>query len=231
MHLFYHPQASSHHLSLEESRHAAKVLRLKTGDPIELTDGNGHFFKAEIIKTNPSETEFRLLTSTEEPRKDFSIHLAIAPTKNSDRIEWMVEKCIEIGVSKISFLQCKTSERKSINLERLEKIAISAMKQSRRAWLTTIEPPSPFGDFIKRCSGKQKFIAHVDGTNSNQLVLLAVPRSEYVILIGPEGDFVQEELEHAGKHGFQKVSLGPSRLRTETAGLFAVMVLNFVNQK
>ena len=209
MHLFYHQQGPSHHLSPDESRHAAKVLRLKAGDQIELTDGKGQFSKAAIVQTDSQETEFRILSTAPATNRDFFIHLAIAPTKNSDRMEWMVEKCIEVGVSRISFIQCKTSERKSINLERLEKIAISAMKQSRQGWLVPIEPPLPFNQFVKECGATQKFIAHVGETNPNQLASQATPRSEYVVLIGPEGDFVQEEIDLAIQSGFQSVSLAP----------------------
>ena len=231
MHLFYHPEASSQCLSPEESFHATKVLRLTAGDSIELTDGKGNFLTALITTPGSHETQFRILHSTLSPKKNFAIHLAIAPTKNADRMEWMVEKCTEVGVNKISFVLCNTSERKSINMERLEKITISAMKQSRQARLPKVSQPVALVHFLQECTVGQKFIAHADEYNLNNVASLAEPGSDYVVLIGPEGDFDLGELEQARKNGFLKVSLGPTRLRTETAGLFSVMALNFVNQK
>ena len=207
------------------------ALRLNANDTIELTDGKGHIFKAEIVNADRHKTEFRILNTTPAPQRDYSIHLVVAPTKNSDRMEWMVEKCTEVGIDEISFIQCKTSERKSINLERLEKITVSAMKQSRRAWLPSLNPMVPINQFLEESSGLEKFIAHQEEENSKHLKTSAKPGAQYVVMIGPEGDFVKDEMKLAQKNGFQKVSLGVHRLRTETAGLFTVMILNFLNQK
>ncbi len=146
-------------------------------------------------------------------------------------MEWMVEKCVEIGIEKFSFVLCQTSERRVISLDRLEKIAVSAMKQSRQATLPALEPMVPFDLFIRQQTAPLKFIAHAGGTNPVLLKDLAVPGAACVILIGPEGDFNSRELAAATSAGFQKVSLGPNRLRTETAGLAAVFTLNLVNQK
>ncbi|CAN5442363.1 16S rRNA (uracil(1498)-N(3))-methyltransferase [soil metagenome] len=230
MPLFYQPEITLGHLLSEESKHAIRVLRLESGAEIELTDGKGGFYKAKITTADPHECGFKVIQSSVICERAFSIHLAIAPTKNADRIEWMIEKCVEIGIEKISFIQCKTSERKSINMERLEKIVISAMKQSRKAWLPEVTFMVPFEKFVSESKESQKFIAHVDDKNPDMLKNLANPRSKYVVAIGPEGDFSNEELAIANAAGFKKVSLGPSRLRTETAGLTAVMTLNFLNQ-
>ena len=230
MHTFYQSDVSSGYLLAEESKHAVKVLRLGFRDEIELVDGKGNLYHTRITSPDPHKCEFEILSSTFIPKRNFSIHLAIAPTKNADRIEWMVEKSVEIGIEKISFLLCKTSERKSINMERLEKIVVSAMKQSQQAWLPEIIQMISLQKFMEERPETQKFIALVDDKNPNLLRHLASPQSEYVILIGPEGDFTEEELVAASAAGFKKVSLGPNRLRTETAGLAAVLALNLLNQ-
>ncbi len=229
MHLFYLPDVTAGHLPEDESRHAIKVLRLNAGDEFEITDGKGSLFAVAITDPAPKHCTFRILSKTEVAKRNFSIHLAIAPTKNADRIEWMVEKCVEIGVDEISFLLCKTSERKTINLERIEKVAISAMKQSKHYWLPKLNGIVPFNQFINQPIEGSRFIAHVDESNPNHLKSLANSAESYTVLIGPEGDFSNEELDAALKAGFRKVGLGPNRLRTETAGLAAVMTLNLAN--
>lgn len=228
--LFYQPDFSLGHLPEDESRHAIKVLRLNEGAECDLTDGKGNYARAQLIKPDPRRCPFKVIQTETHPQRPFSIHLAIAPTKNMDRMEWLVEKCIEIGVEKISFLRCKTSERTSMNMERMEKIAISAMKQSQQAWLPKLKAITPLTAFVRECPEKMKFIATVDKKNPVQLKDVAPPQSEYVILIGPEGDFTVEELAMAASAGFQAVGLGPNRLRTETAGLMAVTALNLINQ-
>lgn len=227
--LFYTENFSSGSLDTEDSKHCARVLRLVTGDHIKITDGKGQIAEASLMNADPKACTFRIVNQTSAPAKNFSVHLAIAPTKNADRIEWMVEKCVEIGVETISFIQCKTSERKSINMERIEKITINAMKQSQHYWLPKLNAMLPLEQFIRQSNEHSKFIAHVDDKNPDHLKSLAKPGSNYLILIGPEGDFTSTELESARSAGFQKVSLGPNRLRTETAGLTAVMILNLIN--
>ncbi len=229
MYLFYSSDISTGQLSAEESQHAVKVLRLEVGREIDVTDGRGTLYKAEIINANPKQCSFKVTRQFSIPRRNFSIHLTIAPTKNADRIEWMVEKCAEIGVDEISFVLCKTSERKTINLERIEKVAISAMKQSQHYWLPKLHAIIPFQQFITQSIAGSKFIAYVDESNPNHLKTVAKSGDQYTVLVGPEGDFSRNELEFAFKAGFQKVSLGPNRLRTETAGLAAVMILNLAN--
>ena len=230
MNLFYQPEIPNgiFTLSADESRHATKVLRLKSGDRIDLTDGKGVFYEAQITKPDLVKCGFAILTTKAQPRKPFRIHIAIAPTKNTDRIEWFVEKTVELGIDHISFILCANSERKSLKLDRLEKIAISAMKQSGQAWLPQVTPMHPFNEILTSVA-KQKFIAFVDSQNPQHLKSVARTEGEALVLIGPEGDFSPEELQRAQDHGFQKVSLGSNRLRTETAGLAACHILNLIN--
>lgn len=229
--LFYQPgiQYGSHFLDPEESRHAAKVLRKKAGDIIYITDGKGVLYTCKITDAKPDKCAFVIESVEHEKQKSFSIHIAIAPTKNPDRTEWFVEKAIEIGVDEITFLECDNSERTSIKLERIEKLAVSAMKQSLKFTLPKIHSIRPLQDFIKAGNSGRKFIAYVDSTNPDELFKLAKPKESYTVLIGPEGDFSPAELELAIKSGFQKVALGPSRLRTETAGIAACHTLNLIN--
>lgn len=229
MNLFYQPGIPQgiHYLDREESHHAIRVLRMERGQNIELTDGVGSFYTVRIAKADPKKCEFEILEKKEVSQRNFKIHIAIAPTKNADRMEWFVEKATEIGVDQISFVLCKNSERKVINHERLEKVAISAMKQSQQAWLPQLSQMIPVGS-IMSFSADQKFIAYVDATNPKHLQMVSKPKKDYLVLIGPEGDFTKDELELTQQHGFEKVSLGPNRLRTETAGISAVQVLNSI---
>jgi 16S rRNA (uracil1498-N3)-methyltransferase len=229
--LFYQPgiQYGSHFLDPEESRHATKVLRKKAGDTIHITDGKGFLYTCKVNDPRPDKCSFIIESTEPEKKKDFSIHIGLAPTKNPDRTEWFVEKAIEIGVDQITFLECENSERIKIKLERIEKLAISAVKQSLKLTLPKIHQISTLGDFIKNSNSSQKFIAYVDQANPDELSRLAKQKTDYIILIGPEGDFSRSELDQALKSGYQKVSLGPSRLRTETAGVVACHTLNLIN--
>jgi 16S rRNA (uracil1498-N3)-methyltransferase len=230
LNLFYQPAIAQGVLYLDpdESRHAVKVLRMQMGDTVELTDGYGFLYRAFISDADQKKCSFTIVEKKEIPARAFGISIAIAPTKNMDRTEWFVEKAVEIGVEKIHLLACKNSERKTLNLERLTKIAVSAMKQSGQARLPYITDLIPFSEMIAH-EASQKFICYVDVTNPDQLKLLARPNQSYLVLIGPEGDFNKEEIQLAVEHGFKKVSLGPNRLRTETAALTACQILNFVN--
>lgn len=223
--LFYQPDLALSHLTPEESHHAIHVLRLRVGDAIEVTEGLGTLASAELTSTESRIAGFRILKSQKTPKREPGIHLAIAPTKNIDRMEWLVEKCTEIGVDRITFVRCKTSERPSIPLERLQKLALSAMKQSRQAWLPVLADMTPFKEFIGLVKEPQRFIAYVDTSNPDLLSALLRPTGDRVLLIGPEGDFTAEELKLALDAGFKKVSLGPNRLRTETAGLVGAVVM------
>jgi 16S rRNA (uracil1498-N3)-methyltransferase len=228
--LFYQPGIPDgvHHLDQDESRHAVKVLRLKEGDPLSITDGKGVMYEAQILRADFPKCTFRILNTRIQPPKKFHRHIAIAPTKNADRIEWFVEKAVELGIDQISFVLCRNAERESLNMERIEKIAVSAMKQSQQAWLPTLAALHPFKDILTS-STDQKFIAFVDPENPQHLKSLVRPGGRYLVLIGPEGDFSPEELQLALDSGFQKVSLGGTRLRTETAGLAACHILNLAN--
>jgi 16S rRNA (uracil1498-N3)-methyltransferase len=229
--LFYQPQLAQGvlHLDADESRHAVKVLRKKQGDPIRLTDGMGFFYEAIITNPDPRQCTFTISKKIKESPKNFTIHIAISPTKNADRIEWFVEKVVELGIDEITLLECEHTERQHVKIDRLEKMAISAMKQSLKAKLPIIHSLTSFRDLTKDAEAVEKYIAHVDSENPNQLKNLVSQGSSYIVLIGPEGDFSREELMSAERLGFKKISLGPSRLRTETAGLAACHILNLAN--
>lgn len=187
-----------------------------------VTDGKGLMAKARIDTKGFTVLEKELHT------RDYSIHLFVAPTKNADRIEWLVEKGTEIGISSITLVECTRNERRKFNTDRLVKLAVSALKQSQQAWLPEINPLVPF-EQITNHKFDQKFIAYVDHSNPDQLKNVALPKKSYSLLIGPEGDFTSEEIDLAIKNKWRKVSLGPTRLRTETAALAGALTLVLVN--
>ena len=215
----------------EESRHAIKVLRHKIGDEIKIIDGKGSFYTCIITEDNQKKCSFRIKEIQCSPKRPFYIHIAIAPTKNIDRIEWFVEKAVEIGIDEISFINCKNSERKVIKTDRIIRKAISAMKQSMKASLPIINEIISFNQFVKNVEQQNKLMAYVDFDNPKNLQSTASKNSSYCILIGPEGDFSKSELELSITTGFEKVSLGHSRLRTETAGIVACHTLNLINEE
>lgn len=231
MNLFYQPLIPQgvFHLDQEESKHCVKVLRRSKDDALKITDGKGFFYNAVITKPDAHQCEFQIKEQIAETAKEFSIHIAISPTKSPERIEWFVEKAVELGVDEISFVQCKTTERPFIKIERLEKVAISAMKQSLKATLPKMNDIIKLDSLIKQSSELSKFIAYVDPSNPAHLNKIVIASSNYLVLIGPEGDFSDGELALALQQGFQKVSLGNSRLRTETAGVAACHILNLIN--
>ena len=219
-------------LDEEESRHLVKVLRKKQGDPLRLTNGKGQVFDCVILEANPKKSSLKVLTSTEIPEDDYHIHLAIAPTKSPDRMEWMVEKITEIGFHELTLLETMNSERSFLKTDRLQKKVISACKQSLKYRIPELHQTQKLTDLFNanEFEGFQKFIAYVDDAHENHLLDLAKPGGEYLILIGPEGDFDPKEINEAFQAGFQAVSLGKSRLRTETAGLAAVQMLQVLNR-
>ena len=225
--LFFQPHIPDgiHYLDAEESKHCTKVLRKKSGDAITITDGKGSFYDAVITDIQKERCHFTITQQRKEPPHPFHIHIAIAPTKHTDRMEWFVEKAVETGVDKISFIFCKNSERTRFKTDRVERIALSAMKQSLKATRPEITEPVAFTDFITQQKADEKFIAYVDGQNPHHLFTQATAGKSYCILIGPEGDFSPDELSLANTNGYQTVSLGPNRLRTETAGLLACHTL------
>lgn len=231
--LFFQPniQDGQHFLEQEESRHCVKVLRKKEGDEIHITDGKNYFYTAKIENADPKKCTFQILDQQLGNVKDYYIHIALAPTKNLDRVEWFVEKCVEIGVDEISFMNCDNSERTHLKTERLERKAISAMKQSLKALLPKLNDLTTFKKLMKKVEDyPHKFMAYVATDPANHLISQSIKHNKCCVLIGPEGDFSPEEVELAGKSGFELVSLGNSRLRTETAGMVACHILNLVHE-
>ena len=220
------------HLNEEESKHLIRVLRKQQGDQLNLTDGKGTLYQGVILESHPKKASIQITGKTEVEKDDFHIHLAIAPTKSPDRMEWMVEKITEIGFHELTLLECKNSERTHLKTDRLEKKIISACKQSLKLRIPELHPTIKFSSFLysPELEEYHKFIAYVDENHRNHLLDLAKPGEKYLILIGPEGDFDPAEIQEAIKLGFQPVSLGKSRLRTETAGLAAVQMIQILNR-
>lgn len=221
MALFYVPDiASTWELSEEESAHALRVLRLTVGSNLEITDGWGNLYVTEVASVSGKHCYVKPVEPASKPKNwSGSFHLAIAPTKNMDRIEWLAEKATEVGIDSITFLNCRFSERKVVKTERVERIVVSAMKQSLKYCKPVVGEMTDFRKFVSEERSGAKFIAHC--YDSERVVLKDVlPMGEDVtLLVGPEGDFSPEEVELAVKYGYRAVSLGSSRLRTETAGL------------
>lgn len=230
MQLFYAKQLVDGKAILDEneSSHCIRVLRKKKGDEISLTDGKGHFFEGRIIQDNPRQTILETRNEIVQVEgHPWNLHIAIAPTKNMDRFEWFVEKAVEIGVNEISPVICHYSERKKLRTDRLERIMVSAMKQSLKAYLPILHPLRPLKDiFDEEISGRENYIAHLEDNNRTELVHLRPESSNYLVLIGPEGDFHPDEILLAKKNNFQAVSLGYSRLRTETAGVAVCQIIS-----
>lgn len=223
MYLFYTPDIETTRcLSEEESGHCVRVLRYGRGDEILLTDGRGTTYRARITNPHPKHCEFEVLALEKQaPTHDFYLHIAIAPTKNIERLEWMVEKCTEIGVDEITPLLCRYSERKTLRTDRLEKIILSAAKQSLTPYLPKLNPLTDFGTLVGQAAQEQRFIAHCYKDDKRELKDEIRRGKSVCVLIGPEGDFSEEEVAQAIKNGFVPVGLGKSRLRTETAGVVA----------
>lgn len=219
-------------LNEEESKHLVRVLRKKQGDQILLTDGKGMLYTCVLDQADPKKASLTVLSSKEAGKDGFYIHLAIAPTKSPDRMEWMVEKITEIGFHELTLLDTMHGERSFLKTDRLQKKIISACKQSIKWRTPKVNPSIKFTAFLKADSfpDYQKFIAYVDENHSNHLLDLAKAGGKYLILIGPEGDFDPKEIQLALENGYQAISLGKSRLRTETAGLAAVQMLQVLNR-
>ena len=232
MALFYVPNlAAVHVLPEEESQHAVKVLRLQAGDGITVVDGVGGFYNASIINPHPKHCTFEITeTVLEFGKRDYKLHIAIAPTKNIERLEWFIEKATEIGIDEITPVICRFSERKIVKEERLEKIIVSAAKQSLKAYFPKLNSLCTFDELLKNHQTSQKFIAHCYEEDKKLLQTEIQKSSDVLILIGPEGDFSKEEVQRAISLGFVPVSLGNSRLRTETAGVVACHTVAILNQ-
>lgn len=227
MHYFYAPDISKPFVTLsnEESEHCVRVMRHREGDVVCVTDGCGHVAEAVIAEAHPKKCLLEIReTITDNILTHNGLHLAIAPTKNADRMEWLLEKAIEIGICSLTFLQCDHSERTHLNLERLQRLAIAALKQSQTAWLPPLKIMK-FTEFVQQNTATQadKFIAWCDENNQRQLVKISRNYPEMILLIGPEGDFSEKEIVLARESGYIEVKLGDRRLRTETAGLYGCL--------
>jgi 16S rRNA (uracil1498-N3)-methyltransferase len=232
MHLFYYPAITGKSFILDknESSHCIRVLRLVTNDIIYLTNGCGKLYKAKITKPDKKACETEIIEETDiQKERDYSIVIAIALTKSSERFEWFLEKATEIGIDRIVPLLCENSERRSIKTDRLRKIMISAMKQSLKAWLPEITSLITFEDLLRQPHVGSRFIATMSASREDHLARLYPRGSDILILIGPEGDFSDEEIRQANDNGFISVNLGKSRLRTETAGIVACHAINILN--
>lgn len=235
---FYVPDAANaNELPTEEAMHALRVLRLKSGDEMFLMDGNGFFYKAEVTLAATKHCMYEIKEKMpQEKTWNGNIHIAMAPTKMMDRTEWFAEKATEIGIDELAFVNCKFSERKVMRTVRLDKIIVSAMKQSRKPWKPQLSPLIPFKDFIHKERSGLKFIAHCYNEIESVDLFDTLMKSkgnvdDVTVLIGPEGDFSIDEVKLAIKNGYTPVSLGESRLRTETAALYAAMTAQLVCRK
>lgn len=231
MQLFYAPEiATTPFLPEEESLHCIKVLRMHEDDEIHIIDGYGTLYKARIISAHIKHTEVDIIEATHDyGARPYRLHLAVAPTKNIDRFEWFVEKSTEFGFDTLIPLECRYSERRIIKPERIEKIIVSASKQSLKAKMPVLKPMTPFSEFVKHADATSKFIAHCHDMPKEHLMKTCPKGGDIVVAIGPEGDFSTEEVSDALDTGFQAISLGTSRLRTETAGIAACHIVSLAN--
>lgn len=234
MHLFLTDNTDGFYATLppEESKHCIRVLRLGFGDEIWVTAGDGVMCRARITDPDDKACEVEIVERIEDyQRRPFRLHIAVAPTKNSARLEWFVEKAVEIGIDDITLLVCEHSERAKQNTDRLRKIVDSAMKQSLKALRPAIHGPLPIMDFLRQNGDMCRLVCYCDGDERHTLHELYTPGRDAVVLIGPEGDFSDTEIRTALELGFQPVTLGRCRLRTETAALYAATALNFMNEQ
>ena len=231
MQLFYCPEVleGNLHLSNEESKHCVKVLRKKEGDFINLIDGQGNFYEVIIKLASQSKTLFKIVKTWQEPSLSYSLHIAIAPTKNKDRFEWFLEKATEIGIDEITPIICDHSERKAIKYERMHKIILSATKQSLKAKIPILNDSISLKSFLSKKQNVDCYIAHCK--NHDKINLQSIINKNSLILIGPEGDFSDKEIDYALSNNFKPVSLGNSRLRTETAGIIACHTIALHHEK
>ncbi|KQB39730.1 16S rRNA (uracil(1498)-N(3))-methyltransferase [Flavobacterium aquidurense] len=234
MQLFYNPDidesTESFAFDKEESRHIIKVLRKKDSDILHVTNGFGLLFETEITLASDNKCTVQVLSIKKSPEPKFHLHLAVAPTKMNDRFEWFLEKATEIGIQEITPIICDRSERKVINLERFEKIILSAMKQSNETYLPKLNEAISFKEFIKQKNKGLQLIAHCEETDKKSLKDILKPNESVTMLIGPEGDFSEKEIALAIENNYQPVMLGNTRLRTETAAIVACHSIVFFNE-
>lgn len=226
MHFFYQPDLSKEfiHLDEDESKHAIRVLRMTIGEQVEVVDGKGQRVIAEVTNDHPKRCELQIVSrKTDTSPRNYYLHVAVAPTKSIDRIEWFLEKAVEIGIDEVSFVECEHSERTVVKMERMEKVAVSAMKQSQQSRIPVINEVRQYDELISGTSAEIRLIAHCEDSLKNPLQNKIEKGKSILVLIGPEGDFSSEEIKLALAAGFTPVSLGETRLRTETAALYAVI--------
>lgn len=233
MQLFYKPDLDSSYMQLylseEESKHVIRVLRKNAGDRLSITNGKGTRFTAEILDPHPKKCLLEIRETIKKPAPHYALHMAVAPTKSNERFEWFLEKATEIGVSRITPLLCERSERKTIKLERYEKIIVAAMKQSLRDYKPQLDPLTPLKDFLEEEHAGGRYIAHCEEEEKLEFKRIVQPDHPLCLLIGPEGDFSPEEIQWAKDKGFSPVSLGKARLRTETAALVGCTIVAMRN--
>jgi 16S rRNA (uracil1498-N3)-methyltransferase len=229
---FYEPEILSNggFLNEEESKHCIRVLRHKEGDKITVMDGKGNLISGKIIDASSKSCRITILDTITETQPEAKCHIAIAPTKNMDRMEWFLEKSTEVGIDRITPIVCRNSERRTIKQDRLDKIITTATKQSVSLWRPKLMALTDFNIFVNQSLHEDKFIAVCDDTIESHLKDLCKPGRNTHILIGPEGDFNQSEIDMAIAHGFIPVSLGKKRLRTETAALMACHIVSLINE-
>lgn len=234
MQLFFNPDidetTQSFSFDKEESRHIIKVLRKKDSDILYVTNGKGILFETEITLASDNKCIVDVISITKSPEPKFRLHLAVAPTKMNDRFEWFLEKATEIGIQEITPIICDRSERKVVNLDRFEKIILSAMKQSNETFLPKLNEAVSFKEFIKQKNQGLQFIAHCEETDKKSLKETLKPNENVTLLIGPEGDFSEKEIKLAIENHYQPVTLGNTRLRTETAAVVACHSVVFFNE-
>ncbi|MCD8440563.1 16S rRNA (uracil(1498)-N(3))-methyltransferase [Tenacibaculum finnmarkense] len=236
MQLFFNPDITTETTQItfdkEESRHIVRVLRKKEGDILQITNGAGFLFSVSITIANDKRCLTTVVKYEEKPNnRDYYLHVAIAPTKNNDRLEWFLEKATEIGIDEITPIICDNSERKIVKIDRLNKIVQAAMKQSLQFTLPKLNDPIKLSEFFKKDVTSKLFIAHCEENIEKKLLKNIADKNEnYTILIGPEGDFSSKEIDYALNHNFKPISLGDNRLRTETAGLNVVQSIAFIHQ-
>lgn len=232
MHIFYTPDIRSEEyiLNEEESRHCTKVLRLTAGAHVYLVDGYGGLYVAEIVNAGKKNVLLKVVQTTREYQKrNHHLHIAVAPTKNIDRLEWFLEKATEIGIDEVTPIITERSERRIVKEDRLFKVMTSAVKQSLQAYHPVLNPSTTFSDFVGKPHDASKMIAHCLSDEYRSAIQKA-DHNKYLILIGPEGDFSPAEIERALQNGFKAVTLGNTRLRTETAALAACFEVNYLNR-
>lgn len=234
MHIFYTPDITqnSYTLNEEESKHCVRVLRLTIGDVVNLVDGKGGFYTAEITSDNPKKVSLSVLkVETEFHKRNHYLHIAVAPTKNIDRIEWFLEKATELGIDEVTPVITDRSERRVVKEDRLNKVITSAVKQSIKAYHPKLNDAISFEAFLREPFDGHRLIAHcIDKGEKQYISKLVAPHQKYLILIGPEGDFTPNEVDLALNKGFKALTLGDNRLRTETAALSVCFEINYLNR-